>query len=196
MSPHPLDWVLFGNGRVALAFLRRVADPPRALVLNGWGRQRCGADLWEAAHGRGVVTHVWPYLPELRPDTWLLSVYFGHIIPETILSMVGGHAANCHPSFLPWNRGADPAYWTLKDRTPAGVTLHAMVAQVDAGPILAQVPLTITTAERPEVLYLRSEDAALELLLREWPHGVLRAWPGQPQPPGGSYHRKADRCGL
>lgn len=189
-----LDWVLFGNGRVALEFLRQVAHPPRALVLNGWGKQRCGLSLLNTAHDRGVEIHVWPYLPELRSDTWLLSVYFGHIIPATILKLVGGHAVNCHPSLLPWNRGADPAYWTLKDKTPAGVTLHAMIERVDAGPILAQGEFMVQRGATAETLYWRLEDAALALLLCTWPEGVLKAWPGTPQPPGGSFHRKRDRC--
>jgi methionyl-tRNA formyltransferase len=189
-----LDWVLLGNGRVALNFLERVADPPRALVLNGWGKHRQGLSLLNAAHARGVTTHIWPDLPNLTPETWLLSVYFGHILSPTLLAAVNGHAVNCHPSLLPWNRGADPAYWTLKDWTPAGVTLHAMVPAVDAGPILAQWTIPTLPGESEQQLYWRSEDAALGLLLEAWPAAVLKVWPGTPQPPGGSSHRKADRA--
>ncbi len=46
-----------------------------------------------------------------------------------------------HPSLLPWNRGADPIYWALKEGTPIGASLFKVVPKLDAGPVLLQTTL-------------------------------------------------------
>ena len=41
-------------------------------------------------------------------------------------------------SYLPWNRGADPNFWSILEDTPKGVTIHIMDESIDTGDILYQ----------------------------------------------------------
>ena len=45
---------------------------------------------------------------------------------------------NLHISFLPYNRGAHPNFWSFYDGTQSGVTIHLVDEGVDTGPIIFQ----------------------------------------------------------
>jgi methionyl-tRNA formyltransferase len=59
------------------------------------------------------------------------------ISAETV-SLVHGRAIKLHPSYLPWNRGSDPNFWSFIDRTPKGVTICFIDGGPDTGDIIAQ----------------------------------------------------------
>ena len=138
--------------------------------------------------GAGAAERVEEVLGQ-NPDSWLLSVYFGHILPQNVLDSAGGRAVNLHPSLLPWCRGANTNLWPLLEGSPAGVTLHAMTSEVDRGPILAQREIEIRPIDTGRTMFERLEEAGIELLTEAWPAGVQDAWPGTEQDPAsGSFH--------
>lgn len=51
---------------------------------------------------------------------------------------------NLHISFLPWNRGADPNYWSWVDDTPKGVSIHWLDAGIDTGPVIIKAQTRMT----------------------------------------------------
>jgi methionyl-tRNA formyltransferase len=207
MSKPPITrYALLGNGRVARDFLRRMILLDRApclLVLNTPARQRCTSELEALCEAHQIRCVVWDdggkdALHELAADSgvWLLSVYFGHILSGDLLAHFHGRAVNLHPSLLPWSRGANTNIWPILDGTPAGVSLHAMVAQVDAGAVLTQVEVLVEPWDTAKTLYDKLEDAALALLLKEWPIGVQHQWPGRIQTGEGSYHTASELVHL
>jgi methionyl-tRNA formyltransferase len=77
----------------------------------------------------------------LRPDIILVAC-FTRRIPAKLRATARIVALNIHPSLLPLHRGPDPLFWTLRHGDGlAGVTIHELVDELDAGPILAQVPV-------------------------------------------------------
>jgi methionyl-tRNA formyltransferase len=78
------------------------------------------------------------------PERWVgdvdfvVSFGYRHIISARYINALHGRLINIHISLLPWNRGADPNFWSWFDRTPKGVTIHAIDAGVDTGDVLAQ----------------------------------------------------------
>ncbi|HEV2150420.1 MAG TPA: formyltransferase family protein [Longimicrobiaceae bacterium] len=208
MSAAPgVPYVLLGNGAVARAFLEEgagSAGPPLRVVLNAPGKQRDAAGMRAAAAGAGVPVDEWSpearerllSLARERGDAWLLSVYFGHLLDAELLDAFGGRAVNLHPSLLPWCQGVHTNVWPIVEGCPAGVTLHAMVPRVDAGPVLAQRTVPVEPWDTAATLYARLEAEALCLVREAWPAGVLAAWPGTLQGQGGSRHRVADMRAL
>lgn len=99
-----------------------------------------------------------------------IAVSFGyrHIIREPWLSRVSGGIINVHTSLLPWNRGADPNFWSWFDDTPKGVSLHLMDAGIDTGPVLIRHLVSMSGGET-----LRSSYA---ILRREAVHLFNAAW--------------------
>jgi methionyl-tRNA formyltransferase len=97
------------------------------------------------------------------------------IIPQEALKNCR-QTLNIHPSLLPFGRGSDPVVWTVANEWPAGATLHAMTAELDAGPIWAQREVSYAFPCTGGQLYGRVLDACLDLFRDEWPsiHQGLR----------------------
>ena len=47
-------------------------------------------------------------------------------------------AINLHISYLPFNKGSHPNFWSFVENTPKGVTIHEIDRGVDTGPIIYQ----------------------------------------------------------
>lgn len=128
---------------------------------------------------------------EAESPDWLVSAGCRFIIPPEILRQAGD-TVNVHTSLLPWGKGANPNVWAILDGEPAGVSLHRMVADVDAGPVFAQRAVATTLGDTARDLYLRLQAEAITLFENTWPHiraGTVKAAPSNS---GGSRHRKAD----
>ena len=67
----------------------------------------------------------------------VISYGYRHIIPKKIISS-STPIINLHMSFLPFNRGAHPNFWSHFENTPSGVTIHLMDVGIDTGDCLFQ----------------------------------------------------------
>lgn len=79
---------------------------------------------------------------------------FGYIIPQQILDIFPAGLINIHFSLLPKYRGASPvqhAILTMDKET--GITYQLMQFDLDAGPILKQIPYPLTGTETSGELY-------------------------------------------
>jgi len=85
-------------------------------------------------------------------------------------------AVNVHPSLLPDGRGPAPVQWILSTHPDAaGVTIHKLTAEADAGDILAQEPMTLTAADDLHTVFARTYWRSAQMMaaiLSDFP----RAW--------------------
>ena len=100
-----------------------------------------------------------------EPDISVVVAY-GHILPTEVIDLPRLGTLNIHASLLPQWRGAAPIQAAIRSgQTETGVTIMRMVRQLDAGPILLQVPTPIVHDETYGELQLRlSELGALALI--------------------------------
>lgn len=86
---------------------------------------------WDISHTEEKVSSVSEY------D---LCVSFGYrfIIPEEVIKSATRPILNCHIAYLPYNRGANPNFWSFYEGSPPGVTIHEMDKGIDTGPICFQ----------------------------------------------------------
>lgn len=205
MSSGP-NYVLLGNGSVAADFLQAMIArgyPPAAVVLNVPTRQRDVEMIADACLRRGIPVVAWSKetrakLVDAVADgaTWLVSVYFAHILDRELLTAAGDRAVNLHAALLPWCRGVHTNVWPIVEGSPAGVTVHTMAAGLDCGPILFQMEVPVQPWDTAATLYEKLSTAGLELLCEKWPGEVVRVWPGTEQGDEGSSHRLADFAKL
>ena len=66
----------------------------------------------------------------------ILSFGYKKIIKKNILTKLSRPIINLHISFLPFNRGAHPNFWSFFDNTPKGVSIHEINEGIDTGKIL------------------------------------------------------------
>ena len=83
------------------------------------------------------------HLAALKPDLGIVVAY-GMILPQAVLDIPHLGCVNIHASLLPRWRGAAPIERAiLAGDKKTGVTLMQMVAQLDAGPMLADVEIPL-----------------------------------------------------
>ncbi len=158
-------------------FLGRLDSP-----LIGWLRsQDCAVASTDA-----------PILAEnVSTFDFLVSFGYRHILKKDVLDRFPRAAVNCHMSLLPWNRGADPNYWSFADDTPKGVTVHFMNEGLDKGDIIAQREIRFAggSGETLRSTYAKLNIELVALFKECWPairDGRARS---VPQKGAGSYHR-------
>ncbi len=119
-------------------------------------------------------------LAALAPTVAVLADY-GRIVPPAVLAIPPKGFLNLHPSLLPRHRGASPIPATiLADDPRAGVTLMAMDAGLDTGPIVAAASWPLNGTETAPDLEARAASEAAALLrasLPDWLAGRLAPRP-------------------
>lgn len=74
---------------------------------------------------------------------FIVSYGYRHRIDNTILDYYPMKSVNLHISFLPYARGAHPNFWSIKEGSPTGVTIHLLERGLDTGNILFQKEVCI-----------------------------------------------------
>ena len=69
---------------------------------------------------------------------FLISYGYRYVLKKEILDLFPNRAINLHISYLPYNRGSDPNFWSFIDGTPKGVTIHYLDEGVDTSDIIVQ----------------------------------------------------------
>ena len=78
---------------------------------------------------------------------FLISYGYRFILKKEILDLFPDRAINMHISLLPYNRGADPNFWSFIEGTPKGVTIHYLDEVVDTGDIIIQKEIFFVSPE-------------------------------------------------
>ena len=68
----------------------------------------------------------------------VISFGYRHIISQEQIDSSIAPIINLHVSYLPWNKGVHPNFWSHFDCTPSGVTIHEVDAGIDTGNIIYQ----------------------------------------------------------
>jgi len=127
---------------------------------------------------------------------FIISYGYRHILEKDIIDKFLNKTINFHISLLPWNRGADPNFWSFLEDTPKGVTIHYLDYGIDTGDILAQQEVDYMPEDTLRTSYERLSKTMEELFRKVWPNIRSEKQKSIPQPDGGSYHRLSDRAAF
>jgi methionyl-tRNA formyltransferase len=141
---------IIGKGSLALHACHVVKS------IEGWELSKVIANSneprWDVRLSDQVMTH-WPEVSVSHSGDWrellaeeyglIFSVSYDRIIGRSLIDS-GTRILNCHLGRLPQYRGMRPINWALKNNESMhGVTIHEVVKQVDAGPLVACVEFPI-----------------------------------------------------
>lgn len=134
---------------------------------------------FKAQHFDAIICVYWPYLLKLE-------VFAG--VPVTV---------NFHPALLPINRGWFPHVHSILDGSPTGVTLHAIDANADTGPIWVQKEVPLKPTDTAKSIYDRLQQEIVALFKATWPgikNGKLTPYPQDASK--AVYHSKKEIAAL
>tara|TARA_B110000090_G_scaffold206966_1_gene257450 strand:- start:12023 stop:12571 length:549 start_codon:yes stop_codon:yes gene_type:complete len=96
----------------------------------------------------------------------VVSYGYSYIIKDFELLTLKRPIVNLHISFLPFNKGSHPNFWSHYEKTPSGISIHEIDKGVDTGPILFQKEITFDPNEKLSSSYSQLR-IAVESLFRE-----------------------------
>lgn len=102
-----------------------------------------------------------------------ILAWWPRILKRPLIELPRRGFINTHPSLLPLHRGKHPNFWALVDEAPYGVTLHRVDPGIDTGEIVAQREIPYGWEDDGQSLYLKAQDAMLELFRDTYP--ILRS---------------------
>jgi len=79
-----------------------------------------------------------PPLSTFIQSDLIISFGFRRIINERILKKLKKPIFNIHLSYLPFNRGAHPNFWSFINETTSGVSIHEIDKGIDTGSIVVR----------------------------------------------------------
>ena len=124
----------------------------------------------------------------------LISIQYDQILRESLFGAVRFPCLNLHFSLLPRHRGVNPVAWAiLSGDAEAGVTLHHMVPDIDAGHVIDERRVAIDPGGTARELYDALSAACFELFRDSVPFSSALLDRRVPQDPAlASYHRADD----
>jgi Methionyl-tRNA formyltransferase len=93
-------------------------------------------------------------------------VSYGKIVPQSVIDAFPHGIVNIHPSLLPKYRGSTPLEIAIVNGdSETGVSLMALTAGMDSGPVYTQEKITLSPDETKYTLYEKAINLGSELLL-------------------------------
>lgn len=73
--------------------------------------------------------------------SFVVSYNYRFLVPADVIEYMNGRMINLHTSYLPYNRGSAPNFFSFYENTPKGVSIHQMSTGLDQGALLWQKEL-------------------------------------------------------
>ena len=122
----------------------------------------------------------------------VISFGYRNIIKKELISKTIIPIINLHISYLPWNRGSHPNFWSFFDSTPSGVSIHMIDDGIDTGPIIFQKYVDFDKNEITFTdTYKRLISEIEQLFLSNINDIINGNYSLKPQRGSGSYHKKS-----
>jgi folate-dependent phosphoribosylglycinamide formyltransferase PurN len=128
-----------------------------------------------------------------------LVVSFGykHVIEKKIIKNIKRPIINLHISYLPFNKGAHPNFWSFAENTPSGITIHEINDRIDGGNILFQKMINFDFYKNKKKLTYENSYKVLineiqKLFLQNVKKIINNEYMSFPQIGKGSFHSKKD----
>lgn len=118
---------------------------------------------------------------------------YRYILNQNIIKNFNCPIFNLHISYLPYNRGAHPNFWSFYDNTPAGVTIHLIDEGIDTGPIVCQKYVNFKNKDDTfSKTYIVLKKEIENLFLEQVDNLLNDEWEPKKQNGVGSHHFKKD----
>lgn len=128
----------------------------------------------------------------IKEYDWVISYGYRHILKKEHIQSSNNPIINLHISYLPWNRGADPNYWSWVENTPKGVTIHAIDEGIDTGDIFIQKEIIFHGDETLSSSYNKLKNEIEDLFINNFENIIEGRILPQKQQKGGSLHYMKD----
>ncbi len=171
--------------------INQIENPKKKILFLGYNLTQTLFDALIA--NKCAVDHTEDKIDAIKGYDCVISYGYKYILKKSAIEGFECPVFNLHISYLPYNRGAHPNFWSFYDNTPSGVTIHLIDSGIDTGPIVMQKYVNFkksddTFAKTYAVLIKNMEDLFLEFL----PSLLNDTWTTKKQRGKGTLHYVKD----
>jgi methionyl-tRNA formyltransferase len=123
---------------------------------------------------------------------WVVSYGYSHIIKQDMIDKAKNPIINLHISYLPFNKGADPNFWSWLENTLKGVTIHQIDKGIDTGDILIQKEVKFKGDETLSSSYEILKEEIENLFIESFDNIIKGCILPKKQNGKGTFHLKKD----
>ena len=125
-----------------------------------------------------------------------ISFGYRHIITEKIIKKIKRPLINLHMSYLPFNRGAHPNFWSFVDNTPSGVSIVEIDKGIDTGPVIYKKKIKFDLKKNKNLTFKSTYNELFKEMEKLFTKKVDKILSGKylkkKQKGKGSFHNKRD----
>ena len=125
-----------------------------------------------------------------------LIICFGYrrLVKKKFLNLAKRPIINLHISYLPYNRGAHPNYWSFVENTPNGVSIHEIDEKIDKGRLIYQKKILFKNLKRHSFksTYLILINEIEKLFKKKFNSILYKKYKTQSFKNKGTFHKKKD----
>ncbi|MDA9868441.1 formyltransferase family protein [Gammaproteobacteria bacterium] len=172
--------------------INEIEKPTKKILFLGYNQSQ--TKLIDALVANNcIVDHSEEKFKAIKGYDCVVSYGYRQILKQNVIDGLDCPIFNLHISYLPYNRGAHPNFWSFYDNTPSGVTIHLIDSGVDTGQIVKQKYVNFqesddTFAKTYSVLTENIENLFLEFL----PLLLTDTWTTKKQRGIGTHHYARD----
>ena len=172
--------------------IEQVSSPRAKILFLGYSREQTSL-VDDLVSKKCEVWHTDEKIQSTVGYDLVISYGYRHILKKEIIESSKAPIVNLHISYLPWNRGAHPNFWSFYECTPSGVSIHLIDEGVDTGAIIYQRYVNFDKEEDTFSKTYKKLIVEIEKLFRvNIDELISKKFIATPQRRKGSYHSVAN----
>ena len=172
--------------------IEQVSSPRAKILFLGYSREQTSL-IDDLVSKKCEVWHTDEKIQSTVGYDLVISYGYRHILKKEIIESSKAPIVNLHISYLPWNRGAHPNFWSFYECTPSGVSIHLIDEGVDTGAIIYQRYVNFDKEEDTFSKTYKKLIVEIEKLFRDNIDELIsKKFIATPQRRKGSYHSVAN----
>ena len=172
--------------------IAQISSPKAKILFIGYSREYTSL-LDDLVSKQCEVWHTEEKIQSTVGYDLVISYGYTHILKKEVIKSSKAPIINLHISYLPWNRGAHPNFWSFYECTPSGVSIHLIDEGIDTGAIIYQRYVNFDKEEDTFSKTYKKLIFEIEKLFRDNIDELIsKKFIAIPQRRQGSYHSFAD----
>jgi methionyl-tRNA formyltransferase len=172
--------------------IEQVSSPKAKILFLGYSREQTSL-INDLVSKKCEVWHTDEKIQSTVGYDLVISYGYRHILKKEVIESSKAPIVNLHISYLPWNRGAHPNFWSFYECTPSGVSIHLIDEGVDTGAVIYQRYVNFDKEEDTFSKTYRKLIVEIEKLFRDNIDELIsKKFIATPQRRKGSYHSVAN----
>ena len=95
-------------------------------------------------------------IDDIKKNDFIISFGYKKIIKKNLIDKTKKPIVNLHMSYLPYNRGAHPNFWSFVNNTVKGVSIHEIDSGIDTGRVILQKRIKFDLKKNPQMTFKQS----------------------------------------